>query len=410
MSIVGINGTPTLDGGNVDTVINNDAGETLLLTNMIIKNGYTSGSGAAIYQYGGFLDLVDVDLKYNDSGSNGGGIHISNSGTLYGDNVNFSFNTSGGHGGGLYASGNATVDLQDSYFYLNYADSKGGGIRGYDLASLNLIDTEFFYNFSDADYDDVGGGGAIALYATTLNASDSGTGTYNCEFYYNIDSALNSDAAVLLDKSTANFTDCDFTDDTNAYDNYKYDIATAGSGYRYEYPSNTTVSCDEYECGSAVSDYTGLSYADFTSSSTSSTYLVGHIIQSEGTRTIDYFELWMGTGTDCSPTYYVYESSDKSSWSEIWSGVGDLITYATHNSSGDVGVPTKDGYYYALVGHYDMSVCAELTYTYSSFSQPTDVSFGTCTDYIFDAGWAPGDIIIGNGTGYSFWGRVRSSH
>jgi hypothetical protein len=409
LTVTGVNGKPTLNGGWVDRVItvNNN---TVSFTNIGIANGSSDSHGGGISQAGGTLNLVDVDFIANIAQINGGGLHLSAGAVMFGDNLYFYNNAADNNGGGIYVTGEfvsgGDVEIYNSYFYYNRAEANGGAIRGYEVDNITLVDSYIFYNYADWNYDYLGGGGAIALVDSNLTAKNSGKGLYSCAFEANWSSQY---GAVLLDRSTADFTDCNFGYDTSVFDNTVHDITTYGSGFSYEYYDVASLTCDEYSCGSVISENTGKDFSDFVQSFVYGDWAIGHVIQSTDTRTIDSFELYTATNTPCNPTYYIYASSNGTDWIEKWSGIGDLTASKGLHSSGNIGIPTEENIFYALFAYFDVDVCGDVEFWYSDYSQPTNISFGTFESYIVQ-GWMPGEELQPFDSYYTFWGNVHSSH
>lgn len=176
----------SLDLTNVEisgNTANDDAGGifnsgTLKLTTVEIS-GNTAGRGGGIFNYGTLLDMTNVVISGNTvnkpGGGHGGGIF--NSGTLELTNTTFSGNTAvNGIGGGIFNNG-GVLDLINIEISENTAVS-GGGIYN-TSGTLNLVNVEISGN--TAYYQ----GGIENIHNSTLNltnvtlANNSHNGIYN---------------------------------------------------------------------------------------------------------------------------------------------------------------------------------------------------------------------------------------
>jgi predicted outer membrane repeat protein len=408
VTVTGINGRPTLHGGDLARVIDVNT-NTVSITNINIENGYSPNDGGGIRQTDGTLNLVDVDLKFNYSEGNGGAIYLGSGAMMSADNIYLYRNASDQFGGGIYAIDGGEVVIVNSLFEYNQSKLHGGAIRASQNYNITLIDTAFYANLADSDDDGSGAGAAIALTnGSALRASNSGMGAYGCEFISNTDYSILG-AAVHLSDSTADFVDCDFGEDLSANDNLPSDIASHETEFNYEYSKSATMACDGDGCGSVISEDTGMDVLEFNAELMGEHYIIGHVIEANDTRTIDSFELYTRTDVPCNPTYFVYESEDGSVWSERWSGVGGLTASAGLHSSGNIGIPTKHKHFYALFADYDTDVCRHVEYLISDKYPPTNISFGNFVSPIQQE-WIPGDPIKMMGPDWTFWGNVHSTH
>lgn len=164
-------GLTTIDGGNMDSVIELSASSIaridLSLISLTLTGGNnTPGGGITIANEAlgeVYLSLRKCAIKNNE----GGGIAVSSSrGTTQVslDSCVVTDNTTGGYGGGLDAwvpAGNLKIDIVNTIIAGNHASHKGGGIRVYSTtpqATLSIRSS----TISDNSGDDAGG---VYLYA-----------------------------------------------------------------------------------------------------------------------------------------------------------------------------------------------------------------------------------------------------
>jgi CSLREA domain-containing protein len=165
--------TTIIDAAHIDRVFNIDAGRSVVMSGITVRNGLVGGSsGGGILTYGTLTvtesSIVDNSAMagggvYNSSimwliqstvasnfGKAGGGVYSGL--TLYVDRSTFAFNK-GLNAGGLTNAG--TLYAENSTFTQNEADGNGGGIYNYDTAYLYNV--TFAFNGADADFDHNGG-------------------------------------------------------------------------------------------------------------------------------------------------------------------------------------------------------------------------------------------------------------
>jgi predicted outer membrane repeat protein len=128
-------GQTVLDGGGMKGVLMVQAGATVLLQDLAIKNGNTEGSfGGGIYTIGNLtLRGVEVTACKSDSG---GGIFVFSGGALLleagtqvaGNSARQTTNPNGGYGGGICNSGGTVKLAAGSSVTANTATHGGGGI------------------------------------------------------------------------------------------------------------------------------------------------------------------------------------------------------------------------------------------------------------------------------------------
>jgi len=146
---VSISGGLTSSGGGVQ-VFYVDPGITANLKGLTITNGYTTDSGAGIYN-AGTLTVTDSVVSRNEAVDYGGG--IANVGTLVVTDSAVSNNGSG-YGGGIYNAGILTVT--GSTFSLD-ASNDGGAIYNTGMSAV----TGSVFSDDGTNYFDTGNGGGI---------------------------------------------------------------------------------------------------------------------------------------------------------------------------------------------------------------------------------------------------------
>jgi CSLREA domain-containing protein len=158
-SVLSAGGSLTIDGSgqNVDVsgagihrVLSVASGARLNLNNLDIRNGYTSVSGAGIYN-SGLLTLQGGTLSHNRADDHGGAIYST--GTLTITNTAFSSNSVDiGNGGAIYIYTDTVATIKGASFYGNDSNVHGGAIDN--LGNLKIDSGIFEFNSG-------GRGGAI---------------------------------------------------------------------------------------------------------------------------------------------------------------------------------------------------------------------------------------------------------
>ncbi|HST42097.1 MAG TPA: hypothetical protein VLK58_21435 [Conexibacter sp.] len=142
------------DGGRIDV----DRG--VLAENRAVG---ANGSGGAILNVRGILDVTGAELRVNSARRAGGAIETNlGSVTLASTRVlQNSAAATPGSGGGLHVTGAATVAISDSDVSRNSASAEGGGLWNSDSGTLTVARTSFVGNVAGGAEADQGGG---ALY------------------------------------------------------------------------------------------------------------------------------------------------------------------------------------------------------------------------------------------------------
>lgn len=182
---VTLTGPVVIDGGG--SAINShifwtNAGGKLTLVNLVIQNGYTSGSGGAIVGLGtdDVINIIGCSIQNNIAEVNGGAINTVGQVNImlsnFSGNKALGLDLNGtdypGEGGAIYQSGYNSINISLSNFAGNIASDGGGAI--YTMADSGTIsDSVFNGNIvnDDAPTDTSQGGGAIH---NSFNDSDTG--------------------------------------------------------------------------------------------------------------------------------------------------------------------------------------------------------------------------------------------
>jgi hypothetical protein len=160
VAIIGVAATPTvISGGGTLPLFTFAAGTTNSLSNLVLANGYTTGSGAAIIN-AGILSVSGCMITNNFAGFGGA---VSNNGTMMIANTVFQ-NNRAKNGGALFSSGNMII----SHCQLLQNQAASGGAV-YNTGTLGLISLIFSNNVA---INGEGQGGGIFSYGSlTISAS-----------------------------------------------------------------------------------------------------------------------------------------------------------------------------------------------------------------------------------------------
>jgi len=169
ISIVG----PIILSGGGDTRIFriNSSDGVLSLTDLIFEDGFTSGSGGAIWNEKGVLNMIGVSFQNNTATGNGGAINSNSELNIL--MTTFSGNQAGDtdarSGGAIHVSGSDPVRLSLSNFAGNLATGSGGAIAITSSdTDVEISDTIFSGNIAMGDDPASHGGGAIYNKSDTL--------------------------------------------------------------------------------------------------------------------------------------------------------------------------------------------------------------------------------------------------
>ncbi len=161
----------TISGGDLFRVFNINIGEeeVVLISDLVIADGLTSGNGGGILLQDGTLELTDCIVDDNVAEGDGGGIYAAKV-ALYLTDCAIRNNQADGNGAGVY-SDVITFDVEDTTFASNEAGGDGGGIAASD-GDVVLDDCVMEGNIASGD------GGAIwATGSSTLYAEDCKIGS-----------------------------------------------------------------------------------------------------------------------------------------------------------------------------------------------------------------------------------------
>lgn len=168
--------------GNV--AVNGDGGgissdSVIVINSTINSNVAPNGNGGGIYSFSGAFPSIEVihsTMKWNNAGSDGGGIYASTSlspgyfPSIVVDNSDISENTSGDQGGGIYClSGTGTpnsLTVTNSILNGNISGTQGGGILSRNVIVSNSTISN---NASMSSY----GGGVVGGYVSVTNSTIS---------------------------------------------------------------------------------------------------------------------------------------------------------------------------------------------------------------------------------------------
>jgi len=172
---VTITGPVVIDGGGAAVnahIFTTNAGAVLTLNNMVVQNGYTSGSGGAIIGYGGndVINIVASSFQNNRAEVHGGAINAAGQINILASNFSgnraLGLDANGtdypGMGGAIYQTGYNSLNISLSNFAGNIATDGGGAIAT--SADTGMIsDSVFNGNIVDDDVptETTQGGGAI---------------------------------------------------------------------------------------------------------------------------------------------------------------------------------------------------------------------------------------------------------
>lgn len=152
------------------------------------------GSGGALYNWGGSIDISDSTISGNDSVSHGGGILNANHGTLAITRSTVSDNNAAANGGGL-TNGDGNVEISNSTFSGNEASGFGGGMW---INSPNQYTTTITNSTVSGNVAPLGGAGIMVDSGLTVIEFSTITENNSNDF---AGSGLRASAAVLVRSS-----------------------------------------------------------------------------------------------------------------------------------------------------------------------------------------------------------------
>lgn len=167
LTIIGAGSANTIiDAGDIDRVFDIQAGATVTISGVTIRNG-TAQNGAGIRNFGTLRledSIVEDNVAEDFEDSIGGGIATANGSTLTLDGVTVRNNSAEIHGGGLYAS-DSTVTVIDSFFENNSAAMDGGGISVFN-GTLDVTGGAIRNNTAELD------GGGLSLESAVVSLTE----------------------------------------------------------------------------------------------------------------------------------------------------------------------------------------------------------------------------------------------
>ncbi len=166
-------GTPTLTGYDSVQVLSVEAGVTVTIRRLTIRDGNTPGDTGAGIGNDGVLTLKGVVVRGNHTGSNGGAIANRGTMTFKGHTV-VKNNHAVFSGGGVYndATERATTLTMrgSSVIRRNHAGSSGGGVAVLGSTLIMTGSSSIHHNTSAIN----GGGVAVVCTGTTTGVVDGG--------------------------------------------------------------------------------------------------------------------------------------------------------------------------------------------------------------------------------------------
>ena len=184
ITIIGRTDVPTvISGGGTLPIFSFAAGTTNILSRLVLRNGNTTGGGAAIKNAGTLS--VSSCVMSNNSAPGGNGGAVSNAGTMTIVSSTIAGNQAG-NGGGVYNVGTLTIGrltVSSNQATLGF----GGGI--YNSGGLSASETTLLLNRAVGQSGESNGrssGGGGAGLGGGLYTSMGGVSITNCTFYGNL--------------------------------------------------------------------------------------------------------------------------------------------------------------------------------------------------------------------------------
>ena len=258
-----LDGTVTLAGVTIQNNAADAGGGAYLLdgtvagTDLIISDNEASDDGGGVYLQD--ASISGAELTGNEA-DDGGAIYVSSVGSVEAQLVDLDIrdNQSGVSGGGIYAAG--SIAVTDSSIFANTSADRGGGIYVNTGADATLVDTEVRNNVA------VERGGGLYPNGDCAVSMDGGTLSYNqavrgAGAYVNNGAELSLDTVTVHQNGDATTVsgggvrvttgrlvsvDSDWGEgkDDNAPDDVYTELAGGYSGYG----AGATFTCDEASC------------------------------------------------------------------------------------------------------------------------------------------------------------------
>lgn len=224
------------------------------LDNVTIQNGYTSDSGAGMYNKYASPEITNCTFSSNTSeatssyyGNTGGGAICNDNSSPIINTCTFEYNTAAnrGDGGAITNGNNSKLILTDCKFNENTATDTGGAISNHQGSSLQLDYCTFNGNMANS-------GGAIENW--TNNSSETTLIANYCYFYKNTTTGTTEadrsfGGAIMINGQTINkITSCTFNENTAMSGGAIYSCANTDDGATSdEYSKTTLINCTFYK-------------------------------------------------------------------------------------------------------------------------------------------------------------------
>lgn len=173
ISIIGPGpGLLTVSGNNLGRIFTNQTGAITMIANMRLTGGtgvstVSTGRGGAVYNNGGTLTLINLEIAGNTA-ANGGGVNTAGTATTNIDRCYISSNTATGSGGAIQNFSGNTTNITNSAIIGNSCASTsagGGGIQA--NGTVTVTNTTFGVNQANG-----GSGGGIYFNGTAITLNN----------------------------------------------------------------------------------------------------------------------------------------------------------------------------------------------------------------------------------------------
>lgn len=255
-NVLTIDAARTSSSSKTYRIMNIGENATVTLNNLILKGGYSTANGGAIYIAGNsttksILTLNNCTLGSEPSETFSDGTQN----TSYAPTDSSNSNCSASYGGGIYES-YASVILNNTKIVNNYAKDSGGGIY-LTYSELEIdSDSEFYANGADG----TGSGAAISTYMSTVNL--------NGKIHHNYSAATAGIAGINLSASTLNMNS-----GATIQDNYSTSTSSYGTGICASSSATVNINGGTIKNNSYIDSTSSICNCDigYTSSVTSAT-------------------------------------------------------------------------------------------------------------------------------------------
>ena len=164
----------TISGNNSSRIFNIDGSTNtdVDLLSLTLTNGYSSGTGGAVYAYHiASLDIIDTTIRNSASYDSGGGLYARVVTDITLANSLITGNHADNYGGGIYSRYSA-MTLTNTTVDGNTANNRGGGINA-NLSTLSLLNSTVTNNQALPNGPDTPGGGGIHNLDSTINITNT---------------------------------------------------------------------------------------------------------------------------------------------------------------------------------------------------------------------------------------------